>query len=234
MFEGNDLMSALRPAEARLLAVNVCEVELTSGEILYQAGDVVTHAFFPRHDAVASFIVELPDGQSVETAIVGREGAVGGIVSHGQVKAFASALIVHGGSFYRVSTSDLEMVKQQAEAMRSLFARYSDFLLAQVFQSVACSATHTLGQRIAKWLCAALDRTGTRDITTTQVIIAEYMGVGRSYTSRVIQTYKAAGLLRTRRGGIVVLDHKGLEAQACICNRIIKDHHRTVLGGLYD
>lgn len=234
MLDGNNLLSALRDNEIRLLASRVREVELEAGDTLYEPGDQVAFAYFPRYAAVASFAVALPEGQKVETAMIGREGALGGIVSKGRIPAYAHSVVVHGGSFYRIASSDLEAVNQMTLATRLLFSRYADCLFAQIFQAVACNASHTLEQRIAKWLCATLDRIAVPDITVTQDQLASKMGVGRSYTSRVIQSFKKAGLLRTRRGGLVIRDRKGIEHQACSCNAMVNEHFAAVLGGLYD
>jgi CRP-like cAMP-binding protein len=106
-------------------------------------------------------------------------------------------------------------------------------MMAQVFQAVACNASHTIEQRAAKWLCAAMDRTGESEITMTQEQLASMMGIGRSYASRVVQRFKGEGLVRTRRGGLKVLDQEGLRGRACSCNELVRRHFDTVLRGVY-
>jgi CRP-like cAMP-binding protein len=140
---------------------------------------------------------------------------------------------MHEGSFYRIASADLERVKEQSEQVRHLFARYADCMMAQVFQAVACNASHTIEQRAAKWLCAAIDRTGEAEIVMTQEQLASMMGIGRSYASRVVQRFKGDGLVQTRRGGLKVLDEAGLRSHACCCNELVKQHFDTVLKGVY-
>lgn len=233
MLEGNNLLASLVIDDLELLEPCLVPVTLDSEAIIYEPGETVRHAYFPRWSAVAAFLVLLDDGVAVETAMVGQEGAVGGIVSQGSVPAYSRCQVLHEGSFYRIATHDLERVKEQSVTMRHLFARYADCVMAQVFQSVACNATHTIEQRAAKWLCAAVDRTGMRTVAMTQEQLASMMGIGRSYASRVLQRLKAAGMIRTRRGGIEVLDPVRLEHHACSCNALVRRHFDTVLAGVY-
>ena len=233
MLKGSNLLEALRKETLALLEPHASDCHLASGHVIVEPGYIVRDCYFPRDEAVASFIIALESGLSVETIMVGREGALGGIVSQGRMPAYARCAVIHSGPFYRISTADLEAVKDQCPDIRHLFARYADCLMAQVFQSVACNATHTIEQRAAKWLCAAVDRTGRSSITMTQEQLASMMGIGRSYASRVIQRFKREGLLRTRRGGLEVLDQDHLLDHACSCNELVRNHFETVLAGVY-
>jgi CRP-like cAMP-binding protein len=233
MIDGNNLLAALRDADRLLLEPHLVEISLPGGTVLCEAGEEVQFCWLPRHNAVASFVVTVDSGHAVEMAIVGREGALGGIVSHGLIPAYARATVMHGGSFYRLSAADLERAKQASPSIRFLFCRYADCLLAQVFQSVACNASHTIVQRAAKWLCAAVDRTGGSEIAITQDQFASLLGVGRSYASRVVQVLKREGMVSTRRGGLMVRDRDALVRAACGCNDHVREHFATVLSGVY-
>ena len=229
----NDLLDALHPDERALIERHCTDCQLAAGEVIYQPGDNVNYCYLPTGAALCSFFVELDDGTAVETILVGREGALGGIVSHGALPAYARANVLHEGTFRRIPLRQLELAKRESLAIANLFARYADCMMAQVFQSIACNAVHTIEQRAAKWLCAAVDRTGTHSITMTQEQLASMMGIGRSYASRVLQRFKRDGLLRTRRGGIEVLDLDALCARACSCNHQVNAHFEKVLGGVY-
>jgi CRP-like cAMP-binding protein len=233
MLDDSNLLSALRQKDRALLRPFMTECHFSAGEAIYESGEVVRFAYFPRGSALAVFLVLMENGEVVETTMVGREGALGGIVSHGSIPSYARSCVMHGGDFYRISTADLELVKEQSPQIRHLFARYADCIMAQVFQSVACNASHTIEQRAAKWLCAALDRTGKDEITMTQEQLASMMGIGRSYASRVVQRFKADAIIQTRRGGLKVLDTEGLRARACGCNELVKQHFEMVLKGVY-
>jgi CRP-like cAMP-binding protein len=233
MSDRSDLLAALRPQDRDLLFQCLTEVQLETGTVLYDPGQTVDYCYFPSGSAIASFFVLLENGVIVETLMVGREGAIGGIVSSGASPAYARSSIMHGGKFYRIAAADLDRVKEASPAIRLLFAHYADCLMAQVFQSIACNAIHTIEQRAAKWLIAAIERIGRNDITMTQDQLASMMGIGRSYASRVVQRFKGDGLVRTRRGGIEVVDAQRLAQHACPCNESVKRHFDTVLAGVY-
>jgi CRP-like cAMP-binding protein len=233
MLEGSNLLGALRAKDRALLEAHITECRFAAGETICEPGEVVRFAYFPRHAALAVFLVQMENGEVVETTMVGKEGALGGIVSQGRIPAYARSCVMHDGSFYRIASDELERAKEQSPSIRHLFARYADCMMAQVFQSVACNASHTIEQRAAKWHCAALDRTGESEIAMTQEQLASMMGIGRSYASRVVQRFKADRLVQTRRGGLKVLDQPGLRSRACSCNELVKHHFDTVLKGVY-
>jgi DNA-binding MarR family transcriptional regulator len=173
------------------------------------------------------------DGQAIETALIGREGAVGGMVSQGHLPAYARAEVQFGGLFFRMALSQLELAKTRSLTLRHLFARYADCLIAQVFQSVACNAAHSIEQRTAKWLLAAIERSGTHHVALTQEQLSAMLGVGRSYLSRVIQGLKEREIIETRRGRIGVSDVGRLRALSCECNGAVSRHFNDVLAGVY-
>jgi hypothetical protein len=106
-------------------------------------------------------------------------------------------------------------------------------MMAQVFQAVGCNAAHTIEQRTAKWLLAAMERTGAPTIPLTQEQLAAMLGVGRSYISRVIASFKSREILATRRGSLVVVDFDQLKGVACPCNESVRRHFDQVLRGVY-
>src|SRR5205085_7400606 len=118
--------------------------------------DVVRQVYFPCGSSMISYLVVLEDGRAIETALIGREGAAGGIVSQGHLPAYARAEVQFPGTFIRIDLARLEDAKARSAALRNLFARYADCLVAQVFQAVACNAAHTIEQRTARWLIAAI------------------------------------------------------------------------------
>ena len=233
MAEHNNLLATLRPSDRAMLDPYMTPCELESSEILFDPGDTVDQCFFPVGSAIGSFFIPLDSGLSVETVMIGREGAMGGIVSNGHLPSFSRFVVVHGGTFLKLPVPALDEAKEASSSIRNLFSRYADCMMAQVFQSIACNATHAIEQRAAKWLTAAVERTGHDDITMTQEQLASMMGIGRSYASRVLQRFKRDGMVRTRRGGIQVLDHDGLMQRACTCNSMVREHFRVVLDGVY-
>lgn len=230
---GNNLLRALRPVDAALINPLLQPWIGGRGEIIYEPGDPVRCVYFPCGPSMISYLTVLQDGSAVETALIGREGAVGGIVSQGRLPAYARAEVQFPGPFMRMAISDLQKAKEQSPTLENLFARYADCLTAQVFQSVACNAAHSIEQRTAKWLVAAVERTGGPDIPLTQDQLAAMLGVGRSYISRVLRSLKQRAILQVRRGWLDIRDIDVLRALACECNESVRAHFDEVLSGVY-
>lgn len=230
----NALLSKLSDADRKRIAPHMLVLELKNGHILQHAGDDVVDTWFPCSSAMAAFCVGTHDDSSaVEVALVGREGAIGGIVSNGHLPAYATAQVRFGGRFLRIKTSALEQAKLDSISLRHWFSRYSDCLLAQVFQTAACNANHTISQRAAKWLLAAVSRTSTEEFEMTQEQLAEMLGVGRTFVTRVVKKLRDEGTIATRRGVFIVKDAAKLRDTACDCTTAIENHFDTVLHGIY-
>jgi hypothetical protein len=230
----NNLLRRLSASDFALIAPHLAHEQAEAGSLLYSPGDDVDTVHFPCGPSLASFMVPNEDGRDVETILVGREGAVGGIVSQGYLPAYTRIMVKFGGPFVRLHVRKLETAKIKSATLRNVFARYADCLLAQIFQSTACNAIHTIEQRTAKWIISAMERTdGNGVVPLTHEQLATLLGVGRSYTSRVIQTFKAEGVLETRRGSILIHDREALRIRACLCNESVKNHFEEVLRGVY-
>ena len=230
----NNLLRRLSEADFALIAPHLAQEEAASDELLYNPGDDVDTVHFPCGASLASYLVPSEDGRDVETILVGREGAVGGIVSLGYLPAYTRITVKFGGPFARLPIAKLDAAKSASVSLRNVFARYADCLLAQMFQSTACNAIHTIEQRTAKWIISAMERAnGDNIVPLTHEQLATLLGVGRSYVSRVIQTFKAEGILETRRGSILVRDREALQTRACLCNETVKNHFDEVLRGVY-
>jgi DNA-binding transcriptional regulator YhcF (GntR family) len=230
----NNLLRRLSSADFALIAPHLVQQEAKAGDLLYNPGDDVETVHFPCGPSLATFLVPNEDGRDVETILVGREGAVGGIVSQGYLPAYTRIMVKFGGPFVRLRVAKLEASKTKSATLRNVFARYADCMLAQIFQATACNAVHSIEQRAAKWIISAMERTnGDGVVPLTHEQLATLLGVGRSYTSRVIQTFKAEGVLETRRGSILIRNRDALQIRACLCNEAVKNHFEEVLRGVY-
>jgi CRP-like cAMP-binding protein len=230
---GNGLLSVLVEDDRDHLAGRMTAVDLAADTILHRAGDEVVDTWFPLGAALAAFCLQAEGGEALDVALVGREGAIGGIVSDGQVPAYTTAVVRAPGRFVRIKTAALEAAKLHSIALRHWFARYSDCLLAQVFQTAACNATHTIRQRTARLLLGAMARTGQADVAITQDQLADMLGVGRSFVTRVIGEMRQHGVVETRRGAIVICEEARLRRISCGCTTAIEDHFDKVLRGIY-
>jgi DNA-binding transcriptional regulator YhcF (GntR family) len=230
----NNLLRRLNGDDFALIAPHLAYEEAKANELLYNPGDNVQIVHFPCGPSLATYLVSNEDGRDVETILVGREGAVGGIVSEGYLPAYTRIIVKFGGPFMRLHVGKLDAAKSKSATLRNVFARYADCMLAQIFQATACNAIHSIEQRTAKWIISAMERADGDDVVPlTHEQLATMLGVGRSYASRVIQTFKAEGVLETRRGSILVRDREALRSRACLCNESVKNHFEEVLRGVY-
>ena len=230
----NNLLRRLNKADFALIEPHLAPVEAQPSDLLYSPGADVETVYFPCGPCLVSYVVPSEDGRDVETILVGREGAVGGIVSQGFLPAYTRICIKFGGPLMRLPISKLEAAKATSATLRNIFARYADCMLAQIFQSTACNAIHSIEQRTAKWILSAMERIDDSDaVPLTHEQLATLLGVGRSYASRVIQVFKTEEIVETRRGSIVVRDRDALRTRACLCNEAVKNHFEEVLRGVY-
>src|SRR6201999_3164197 len=230
----NNLLRRLSSSDYALLVPHLAQEEARANQLLYSPGDDVETVHFPCGPSLVSYLVTNEDGRDVETILVGREGAVGGIVSQGFLPAYTRIVVKFGGPFVRMPVGKLEAAKLKSLSIRNIFARYADCMLAQIFQSTACNAIHSIEQRTAKWIISAVERTSGNDVVPlTHEQLAPLPGVGRPYASRVIQTFKAEGVLETRRGSILVRNPEALKLRSCLCIAGVKTHFEEVLRGVY-
>ncbi|HLZ01470.1 MAG TPA: Crp/Fnr family transcriptional regulator [Bradyrhizobium sp.] len=230
----NNLLRRLDRADFGLIEPHLTTIQTDPDDLLYDPGAHVETVYFPCGASLASYLVANEDGRDVETILVGREGAVGGIVSQGRLPAYTRIIVKFGGPLVRLPIGRLDAAKTRSPRLSNIFARYADCMLAQMFQSTACNAIHSIEQRTAKWIISAMERAdGSDAVPLTHEQLATLLGVGRSYTSRVIQTFKTEGIVETRRGAILVRDRDALQKRACLCNEAVKHHFEEVLRGVY-
>lgn len=234
LLEGNLLLRALGPEDRALLAPHLEAHLYQRGDTLFAAGTAVSFISFPCAQTVASLIVSMRDGRSAETATIGREGAVGGVVSNGSLPAFTHALVQIGGPVLRMDALRLQEAKRRSPTLRNLFTRYGDCLLAQVLQSAACNALHPIEERCLRWLLTLQDRIGAATLPVTQEVLAAMLGVQRTYLTRILRTLQQQGLIEVGRGRITVLNRTDMEEVACECHGAVVRHYKTVLGAVYD
>ena len=228
-FAGNLLLATFSPTDRELVEPSGEIVELAVGEQVQRRGRDVEWTYFPFGTTMVSLVVELRDGRSVQVASIGREGAVGGIVSCGHAPVFADAKVMVGGPALRASLTALEEVKSRSSFVGNIFCRFADYLLAEVMQSAACSTFHSIQQRAARWLLTAQDRAGDR-IELTQEALADLLGVQRTTVNAVVRSLQDLGLISARRGRVIVVDRAGLKRHACECYEIVEQHFGAVIG----
>jgi len=228
-FAGNRLLSTFDREARGLVEPNGTVVQLNAGDPILQRGVHVSSSLFPFGSTMIAMVVDLPSARSIEVASIGREGAVGGIVSCGHAPAFSRATVLVPGPALSVPMSALEDAKHHSPFIKNIFCRFSDYLLAQTMQNVACNAFHSIPQRAARWLLHAQDRAGDR-IELTQEALAGLLGVQRTTLNAVIAELSSEALILTRRGTISVLSRPGLKQRSCECYEVLKAHYDAVIG----
>ena len=228
-FAGNRLLSTFSREARGLIEPFGTVVELAPGDNVLTRGAQVNSSLFLFGPTMITMVVELGHSRSVEVASVGREGAVGGIVSCGHAPAFSRAEVLVGGPALRVPMEALEDAKSRSPFIGNLFCRYSDYLLSTVMQSVACNAYHSITERAARWLLHVQDRAGDR-IELTQEAFSALLGVQRTTVNAVIKELTSEDLIVTRRGTVRVIDRAGLKRRACECYERLQEHYAAVIG----
>lgn len=228
-YAGNRLLNTF-PADLRQLVESAIQmVDLDMGATVLRRGGQVGSSLFPVGPTMISLVVDLDESRSVEVASIGSEGAVGGIISCGYVPAFTRAEVMVAGPAARIPMSVIEDAKGRSAHLRNLFCRYSDYLLAQIMQTVACNSFHSIEARAARWLLTAHDRAGKR-LELTQESLAGLLGVQRTTVNAVARELQDEGLITTRRGIIEIHDRDGLERRSCECYDRVERFFSDIVG----
>jgi len=229
----NHFLRHLSDGDFALIAPHLEHGEIVSSEVLYNPGDDSETVLFPCGPSLVSYVVAVEDGREVEAIMVGREGVVGSTDSHAYLPTYSSIVVKVGGPLVGLPLAALAAAKLQSPSLREAFARYASCLLAQLLQSTACNAVHSIEQRAAKWISSAIERTGDGVVPFTHEQLATMLGVGRSYASRIIQTLKNENIVDTRRGAIVVRNRAALHVRSCGCSTWVMNYFDDVLGEVY-
>ncbi len=221
----NRLLAALSETEHQDLVCHLRKVSLSLGEVLHQADAEIQYVYFPE-TCVISILSTMDDGSTLEVGVVGNEGMLGLRVLLGVKKTPHSAVVQVAGDAMRMSAHLLDQeLKGVGSALRPLLLPYTQALLSQVSQSVACISQHSIRQRLARWLLAMRDRSGSDILEITHELISLMMGIRRASASENLHYLQDAGLIATRRGGIRIVDSEGLQNTACECYRIVKEEY---------
>jgi CRP-like cAMP-binding protein len=217
----NQLLAILPAEEFAHLAAHLELVPLLLGDMLYEPGGQLQHAYFPT-TAIVSLHYVTESGASSETAGVGNEGVVGIPLFTGGNTTPSSAVVQTGGHAYRLERGLLLQEFNRAGFMQRLLLRYTQALITQMMQNAACNRHHSLEQQLCRWLLLTLDRCPSRELVMTQELIATMLGVRREGITEAAGELQRAGFIRYRRGHITVLERTGLETRSCECYAVVK------------
>ena len=226
----NQLLGSLPPEVADVLHARIEAVELVAGAMLYEAGSVLTHVYFPV-TAVVSLVSPLQDGAGVEVAVVGQEGVVGVCAFMGGGKALSSALVQRPGLAWRMGARDIADLARDFEVVMQQLLRYTQALFTHMAQTSACHRHHALAPQLSRWLLQHLDRQAGDEMRITQERIAGMLGVRREGVTSAALHLQRAGLIQYSRGRIRVLDRQGLEQHSCECYGVVAQAYQQLRNG---
>jgi len=217
----NQLLAALPTAEFEPLVAHLELVQLPLGEMLYEPGGQLKHAYFPT-TAIISLHYIMESGASSESAGVGNEGVVGVSLFMGGNTTSSSAVVQTAGHAYRMESRKLLQEFSRAGLFQRLLLRYTQALMTQMAQTAVCNRHHSVEQQLCRWLLLTLDRSTSNELVMTQELIANMLGVRREGITEAAGKLQHAGLISYRRGHIAVLDRAGLETRVCECYAVVK------------
>jgi CRP-like cAMP-binding protein len=217
----NHLLGALSDADFASLGPHLRKVELLQGTVVQEQEAPVEQVYFPL-DGVVSLVSVLARGEVIETATVGRDGAIGVFGGLGPWNAIARAIVRVPGAAAVVPVPQFQAAVRESDALRNLLLRYKEVLLGQVQQTAACNALHQLEARLARWLLQTADRVDGPSLPLTQDLISQMLGVRRTTVTLVAGKLQQAGLISYTRGRLVILNRAGLEEAACECYETLR------------
>src|SRR4051794_35903135 len=202
--------------------------KLAFGDVISETDQPINHVYFP-FSGVVSLVVDLSVGEMIETAMVGRDGVVNGTAALDGRTSLHRGLVQVAGEAATIRSEHLRKLATEFEPLHSVLIRHEQVLLAQAQQSAGCNASHTVEERMCRWLLRIRDLTGSDDMQLTQEFLAQMLGVRRTSVTVVASTLQKAGFLKYRRGHIKLLDIPQIEAGACECYQTVKTHYERLL-----
>jgi|HubBroStandDraft_6_1064221.scaffolds.fasta_scaffold454565_2 CRP-like cAMP-binding protein len=224
----NRLLEAFPPSSRTRIEPHIQIMGLKLGAVVCEAGGFLEHVYFPR-GAVLSLLTVLANGSAVETANIGNEGAFGLFAAMYSRVSFNQCLVQLQGPLIRVPIEVVRGEFERSEYVRNLLVSYSETQLAQIMQTAACNAKHTIEQRLCRWLLMMHDRAGRENLTYTHEFLAHMLGADRKTVTLAAQAMQANGLIGYRRGTIQIANRPGLEKAACECYAIVQERYDAFL-----
>jgi len=217
----NHILDALPQPERDRLFPHLKLVALPLGEVLYESGDTLRHIYFPT-DSIISLLYVLEDGASAEIAVVGNEGAIGVALFMGGETTTNRAIVQSAGFAYRLTGARLKEEFGRHGELLHILLRYTQALITQMAQTAVCNRHHTVDQQLCRWLLLSLDRLSSGELTMTQELIANMLGVRREGVTQAAGKLQKLGVITYQRGHITVLDRPRLEQLCCECYAVVK------------
>jgi CRP-like cAMP-binding protein len=217
----NHLLAALPSLEYERLFPHLELTEMLLGEAVCEPGIPMRYVYFPT-TCIVSLLYVMENGASAEIAVAGNEGIVGVSLFMGGETTTSRAVVQSAGYAYRLTGQHLKDAFFLAGPVQRLLLRYTQALLTQMSQTAVCNRHHSVDQQLCRWLLLSLDRLPSNELTMTQELIANMLGVRREGVTEAAGELQRAGLIHYKRGKITVIDRPGLEARVCECYAVVK------------
>jgi CRP-like cAMP-binding protein len=224
----NHLLAALPDSDWQRWVPHLERVELPLGKVLYEAGDTLSHVYFPIN-SIISLLYVMQNGASAEIAVVGYEGVVGISLFMGGNFTSSRAVVQNAGHGFRMKAQVIKDEFNNAAPVLHLLLRYTQALITQMTQTAACNKHHSLHQQLCRWLLLSLDRLSGNELVMTQQLIANMLGVPLAGMTEGALFLANAGMIRISGGHITVLDRPRLEEATCECYEVVKKEYDRLL-----
>jgi CRP-like cAMP-binding protein len=218
----NRILASLPKAEIARLAPYLSPLVLETGKTLLNPGEDITHAYF-LESGMASVVVAMADGNTVETGITGNDGVVGIPILLGTKSMPTRTFIQIAGTGYRIAARRLLEAYEQPGMLRKQINRYFQAHLAQTAQTAACNRLHDIAPRLARWLLLCHDRMESDSFPLTHEFLGHMLGTPRSTVTLAAGMLHKAELVDYSRGKVQIRNRQGLEKAACECYKTIRD-----------
>ena len=224
----NHLLAALSAQDYARLLPDLELMAMPLGLALYESGGQLGYLYFPT-SSIVSLLYVMEDGASAEIALVGNEGILGISLFMGGDTTPSRAVVQSAGHGFRLKAELLKNEFGRFGPTMHLLLRYTQALITQMAQTAVCNRHHSVDQQLCRWLLLSLDRLASNELSMTQELIANMLGVRREGVTAAAKRLQLAGLIRYSRGRITVLDRPGLESRCCECYRVVKTEFDRLL-----
>jgi CRP-like cAMP-binding protein len=225
----NRLLASLPANDLERIAGTLEPIVLKRGETLYHENTPIEHVYFPT-GALISLVASMQDGTVVEVAVIGREGMVGLPLALGtEISPRKVVAQAPGGALKLSAETFRREMSTNGSALTERLKRYTMIHLTQTTQWVACNRLHSLEERLARWLLASADATGSEQFELTQDFIAQMLGVRRPSVTVIVRGFEKQGMVQTSRGRIRIADRGSLERTVCECYQFVRQQIDQVM-----
>ncbi len=220
----NHLLAALPSKEYRRLLPHLESVSLSLKQVLHEPYKPIQYVYFPESGLVTK-IVSTEEGANVEVGMTGKEGMTGicCFLGSGCAAPF-KAIVQIPGVAKRMKAAVFRAQARRNDAWTDLLHSYMHGVLSMVSQSAACNLVHNVEKRCCRCLLMTQDRMESDKFPLTQEALALMLGVRRQSITVVASGLSDQGLIRYRWGKVTILNRQGLEAAACGCYQLIRQH----------